>query len=99
MHRTDGGLWTVHRLSKSDIVSLIREPAVGLRKLTLPHWGHVSTDCIIGYSLGCMNLLHNIAVYGTLCKELDIAFRCPYETSALLPKLWLRVAVNLFAPV
>jgi hypothetical protein len=36
----------------------------------------LSTGCIIGYSLGYMNLLHNIAVYGTLCKELGIPMRC-----------------------
>jgi hypothetical protein len=30
---------------------------------------------IIGYSLGYMNLLHVIAVYGTLCKELGVPFR------------------------
>ncbi len=38
--------------------------------------GCLHAGCIIGYSLGFMNLLHNIAVYGTLCKELGYAFRC-----------------------
>ncbi|KAK9904280.1 hypothetical protein WJX75_008293 [Coccomyxa subellipsoidea] len=40
-------------------------------------WSSLRPGCIIGHSLGYMNLLHNIAVYGTLCKELGIAFRFP----------------------
>ncbi|CAL8470695.1 g10237 [Coccomyxa elongata] len=40
-------------------------------------WSSLRPGCIIGYSLGFMNLLHNIAVFGTLCKELGYVFRFP----------------------
>ncbi|EIE22698.1 hypothetical protein COCSUDRAFT_63836 [Coccomyxa subellipsoidea C-169] len=40
-------------------------------------WSSLRPGCIIGYSQGYMNLLHNIAVYGTLCKELGGLFRFP----------------------
>ncbi|BDA45726.1 3-oxo-Delta(4,5)-steroid 5-beta-reductase [Coccomyxa sp. Obi] len=40
-------------------------------------WSSLRPGCIIGYSLGFMNLLHNIGVYGTMCKELGYAFRFP----------------------
>ena len=42
--------------------------------------GCLHAGCIVGYSLGFMNLLQNIAVYGTLCKELGYAFRCTLYT-------------------
>ncbi|CAL5225443.1 g8261 [Coccomyxa viridis] len=40
-------------------------------------WSALRPGAILGYSLGSMNMVNLIAVYGTLCKERNVAFRFP----------------------